>query len=94
MGGLVDLGYGKKMKYLPWENRHHPDLQSVGIAGAMIYCEHGEAVIAFSISPEHDAVIAGPKFTVIELDPLSLAQSVAGPCGCQGFIIDGKWVPK
>jgi hypothetical protein len=94
VGALIDLGNGYKMEYQGWDNRHHPHLQSVDKAGAKIYCPHGVATIVFRISPEHDAVIApqAEKFNVIELEPLSLTQSVHGPCGCKGHIIDGKWI--
>lgn len=92
----IDLGHGRSYRVASWSPKvpEHRHLEPVAAAGIILECEHGEARIAFHISPEHDLVIAGPKFTLIQLDPLSLGQSVEGPCGCNGFIIQGKWVPN
>lgn len=34
-----------------------------------------------------------PVWAVVQEQPLTLSPSVSAPCGCHGFIHDGKWVP-
>jgi len=101
-GGAVskplDLGAGYVARYYRWApdrsieaNRvRYEGVPDAERAGIILTCPHGnEGGVPF------DGRVPGqrPGWTVESEDPLTLAPSILmHPCGCHGFIRDGKWV--
>lgn len=90
---------------LKGNRERYAGVPNVERAGAIIRCPHDDPEdayagggITFEI-PGHAVFGAGgthrgPRWTVESWDPLTLSPSIQmHPCGCHGFIREGRWVP-
>jgi hypothetical protein len=92
----LDLGNGYEATFYSWAPDHELNPQYAAFpdqehAGIILRCGPHSAdgsVLFAGRMPLDDRAV----WTVEQEDPLTLSPSIAAPCGCHGFIREGKWV--
>ena len=99
---VIDLGSGHYAK--PYMSATWTDASTTALAGWQLLHPKGNnaATGAYAGSPwclgsvafdlPETAAARGPKWTVEQMEPLTISPSVACDCGDHGFIREGRWV--
>lgn len=100
MSNWIDLGSGFSMSYFGWApdrtieaNRiryeNIPDVERLGI---IVKCPHGEGAVNFDRGDIYKTLFNSEWWKVEQEEPLTISPSVlCKPCGCHGFIQEGRW---
>lgn len=95
MAAPIDLGSGYTARFYRWApdralNPQYDGIPDAERAGIILTCPHGsEGGVPF------DGRVPGQRdgWTVESEEPLTLTPSiVVHPCGCHGWIREGRWV--
>lgn len=98
------MGNGCHLAFVGWrpdrdlnpQYDHLPDVDKFGAVYTHKRPDNGEdclGAITFEGAVQAEVSPDGPRWTVYNLDPLTLSPSLlCKKCGSHGFIRDGKWV--
>lgn len=87
--GVIDIGHGVHIKFTV--RGDHDEVCGIYESHE---CLDGEGMGAVTFDVPAAEGLPGPRWTVEQLDPLTISPSVlCGTCGNHGFIREGRWVP-
>lgn len=97
----VDLGLDHQLWWIGWwpDRRYNPQFEGIPdeprYAAYIVHKKPDGSKCAGCVTLDHPThvTLAGLKWKIESMDPLTLSPSLLCACGDHGFIREGRWVP-